>query len=245
MTMMTASAVDDLERLQGHGSVTDLMRAIDHQARAAGFEHWMYALDLPAPGEHRRQYTLSGYPGAWVAHYFESGYLQVDPVIAHCRAHATPYVWPIAGESREGIDEPARRMFDEAGSFGLRSGLSIPVHGLGCAWGLVSLATARPVSAKDMRRVSAKMHLFAHCLHEAAHRHAHGTAPVETPHLTPRELECLRWAAVGKTSWEIGMLLHIAERTAVFHLQNAMGKLGTMSRQAAVVRAIALGLINP
>lgn len=243
--MAKVSAIEDLERLQGQGSVTGLMKAVDQQARAAGFEHWMYALDLPAPGEHRRQYILSGYPGAWVTHYFESGYLQIDPVIAHCRAHATPYVWPNAGESREHIDENARRMFNEAGSFGLKSGLSIPIHGLGCAWGLVSLATSQPMSAKDMQRRSATMHLFAHCLHEAAQQHVHGTVSVDLPRLTPRELECLRWAAVGKTSWEIGMLLHIAERTAVFHMQNVMSKLGTMSRQAAVVRAISLGLINP
>jgi len=242
--MTKASAVEEFERLQAHGSVTDLMKAVDHQARAAGFEHWMYALDLPAPGEHRRQYTLSGYPGAWVTHYFESGYLQVDPVIAHCRGHATPYIWPNRG-SRAQIGEAAKRMFDEAGHFGLQSGLSIPIHGLGCAWGLVSLATSQAMNARDMRRVSAKMHLFAHCLHEAAHQHVHGTAPVDVPRLTVRELECLRWAAVGKTSWEIGMLLQIAERTTVFHLQNAMSKLGTMSRQAAVVRAISLGLINP
>lgn len=243
--MAKASVVEDLERLQGHGSVTDLMKAIDQQARAAGFEHWMYALDPSVPGETRRQYVLSGYPGAWVTHYLESCYLQVDPVVAHCRVHATPYVWPGVDENRERIEGAARRMFDDAESFGLKTGLSIPIHGLGCGWGLVSVATGQVLNAKDMHRMVAKVHLFAHCLHEAAHPHAHGIVPIDAPRLTPRELECLRWASVGKTSWEIGMLLRIAERTAVFHMQNAMAKLGTMSRQAAVVRAIALGLINP
>ena len=71
-------------------------------------------------------------------------------------------------------------MFDEAGSFGLKSGLSIPIHGLGCTWGLVSLATSQTLSANDMQRLSAKMHLFAHCLHEAAQRHVHGAAPAAT-----------------------------------------------------------------
>jgi len=243
--MMTATALDSFDKLQTHGSVAELMKVIDDEARAAGFEHWMYALDPSVPGEHRRQYILSGYPGAWVEHYFESGYLQVDPVISHCRAHVTPYVWPINDEGRGRICESARGMFDDARSFGLKSGLSVPVHGLGCGWGVVSLATEQALDGEDVQHMLAKMHLFAHCLHEAAHRHAQGTAPVEVPRLTPRELECLHWAAVGKTSWEIGMVLHIAERTVVFHLQNAMSKLGTMSRQAAVVRAIALGLINP
>lgn len=243
--MTRASVIEDFERLQGHGSVTELMNAIDQQARAAGFEHWMYALDPSIPGEHRRQYVLSGYPGAWVTHYLDQDYLMVDPVVAHCRRHATPYLWPSVDDDPERIGKPARRMFEDAESFGLRTGLSIPVHGLGCGWGLVSVATGQTFSAKDMQRLVAKVHLLAHCLHEAAHPHAHGVVPIEPPKLTPRELECLRWAAVGKTGWEIGMLLHISERTAVFHLQNVMDKLGTMSRQAAVVRAIALGLINP
>jgi LuxR family quorum-sensing transcriptional regulator LasR len=50
---------------------------------------------------------------------------------------------------------------------------------------------------------------------------------------------------VGKTSWEIGRLLSVAERTVVFHLQNATQKLGVSGRQAAVARAIVSGLITP
>ena len=64
------------------------------------------------------------------------------------------------------------------------------------------------------------------------------------PALTPRELECLQWAAEGKTSWEIGRLLRISERTAIFHLNNASRKLGVCSRQAAVARAVALRMLS-
>lgn len=243
--MIVQTALAELEQLQSVESATALVGVVDQQLRNAGFEHWMYALDLPAEGERRRQYMLSGYPGEWVTHYFQNDYLQVDPVIAHCRSHASPFVWPTDGTRHGDVSEPAARMFDEAGSFGLRSGISIPVHGLGCTWGLVSLATARKVRRNEMRQAMASLHLFAHCLHEVARRHAQEVESESRPRLTQRELECLRWAAVGKTSWEIGKVLSISERTAVFHLQNAAGKLGAMSRQAAIVRAITLGLISP
>ena len=77
------------------------------------------------------------------------------------------------------------------------------------------------------------------------HRFAHTAALPPPPHLTARELECLHWAAEGKTSWEIGRVLGVSERTVVFHLQNAAHKFGVNGRQPAVARAIALGLIDP
>ena len=39
-------------------------------------------------------------------------------------------------------------------------------------------------------------------------------------------------------------MLHIAERTVNFHLSNAMTKLGSHSRQHAIVKALMQGLIG-
>lgn len=49
-------------------------------------------------------------------------------------------------------------------------------------------------------------------------------------HLTPREIECIHWAAHGKTSWEISRILSITERTVNFHLTNSMHKTGSSNR---------------
>lgn len=62
--------------------------------------------------------------------------------------------------------------------------------------------------------------------------------------LSDREKACLAWSARGKSSWEIGRILAISENTVVFHIKNAMKKLGTSSRTLAAVKAIQLGLIN-
>lgn len=61
--------------------------------------------------------------------------------------------------------------------------------------------------------------------------------------LTERELQCLHWAAMGKTSWEIGMILGVAERTVNFHVQNACHKLQARGRQAAITAAYRNGLL--
>ncbi|WP_276577896.1 helix-turn-helix transcriptional regulator [Bradyrhizobium sp. 149] len=61
--------------------------------------------------------------------------------------------------------------------------------------------------------------------------------------LTYRESECLEWAAKGKSSWDISVILEISENTVNFHLKNAMKKLGTNRRSVALIRAIELKLI--
>jgi DNA-binding CsgD family transcriptional regulator len=63
--------------------------------------------------------------------------------------------------------------------------------------------------------------------------------------LSDREKVCLRWAALGKSSWEIGRILSISENTVIFHIKNAMKKLGTSNRILAAVKAVQLGLIEP
>ncbi|TIT89542.1 MAG: helix-turn-helix transcriptional regulator, partial [Mesorhizobium sp.] len=62
--------------------------------------------------------------------------------------------------------------------------------------------------------------------------------------LTPRERECLQWAAVGKSEWEISQILGISEHTSEKHLLNAKSKLGAANRVQAVAEAIRRGYIS-
>ena len=52
--------------------------------------------------------------------------------------------------------------------------------------------------------------------------------------LSGRELQCLEWVSRGKTSWEIGVILSLSERTVNFHILNACRKLNVYGRQAAI-----------
>src|SRR5262249_36137748 len=61
--------------------------------------------------------------------------------------------------------------------------------------------------------------------------------------ITHREAECLQWTARGKTAWEVGQILDISERTARFHLRNAMQKLDASSKHQAVLKALQSGMI--
>ena len=68
--------------------------------------------------------------------------------------------------------------------------------------------------------------------------------PEDIPRITEREIECLQWASIGKTAWEISMILSISERTVGFHLTNAATKLQANNRTHAVSIALKKGLIT-
>jgi DNA-binding CsgD family transcriptional regulator len=62
--------------------------------------------------------------------------------------------------------------------------------------------------------------------------------------LTKREVECINMVRAGKTSWQIGEILGVSERTANFHITNAVQKIGAKTRRDAVEKAISLGLLD-
>ena len=79
----------------------------------------------------------------------------------------------------------------------------------------------------------------------AMYFHAHARRKLVADHLvngvmlSPREMECLRWAAQGKSAWETGKILSISRHTVAFHLDNAKTKLGVHSTIQAVARLTA------
>ena len=74
--------------------------------------------------------------------------------------------------------------------------------------------------------------------------HAHLDGEADTGLLAPRERQCLSLAATGLTSAAIGERLGISPRTIEGYLASACAKLQVKSRQAAVARALAHGLID-
>ena len=62
--------------------------------------------------------------------------------------------------------------------------------------------------------------------------------------LSKREVECLRWAAIGKTDHEIAMIMSRSRATVRFHIQNAAVKLDSVNRSQTVFKASQLGYIG-
>lgn len=63
--------------------------------------------------------------------------------------------------------------------------------------------------------------------------------------LSCREVECLEWAAAGKTDLEIAAILSKSRSTVRFHFERLSEKLNTVNRSQAVYKALQLGYVCP
>lgn len=166
-----------------------------------------------------------------------------DPVINYMTRSSLPIVWDQEFYASRGILD----IWKEHAALGMRTGIGFALHfpdGRHFFIG-VDRAEALPTKTLKLTRVVADLQLFAVQAHHAAERIFFPQCEQpERPMLTRRELECLSWTMEGKTTWEIGAILGISERTTVLNIHNAMRKLACHNKHQAVLKALRLGLIR-
>lgn len=212
-------------------------------SKQLGFDSFVYALRVPTNFSNAQVIMLDGYPEGWVKRYFEAAYYESDPVMAWCIREILPIRWS------DLILKPgsaAEAMMLDAAEYGLRDGVTMPVHSPQGELGILSLSLdAPPERARAITETALPIiQLLATHLHQAVRRLGCFSQGVGSS-LTMRERECLTWAADGKTSNEIAQLLGISDSTVNFHLNNAMQKLDVVSRQHAIGKASLQRLIQP
>jgi DNA-binding CsgD family transcriptional regulator len=240
---MTLKVLCDAYDAMEHAETPEDLRAeMEKFSREMGFAKFCYALTINAPTLKAQQYIISGFPLQWVERYLARGYFKVDPVVQHAERSTLPMIW----SDYMFIDGKSAEFWEDARAFGLQAGLTFAVHEQPGVTGIFSLAgdKAPDLQGQALAAVIGRAQMFASLLHHAVARIAlPRLLPEHNAPLTARERECLKWAADGKTAWEIGQILSIAERTAVFHVNNVVKKLGAANKTQAIVRAVTLKLV--
>jgi len=169
------------------------------------------------------------------------GYDRIDPVTNKGRKRAGAFRWSEL-YNHTSTTEIERRVFDEAATFGLRSGISVPLHGPEGSFAVMSFAQSLNREFDD--RTINYLQLAALHFHLRMGRFATTSGSENMPNLSLREKECLLWVARGKSSWDIGVILGISENTVNFHIKNVMRKLDVNSRTVAARKAFEFGIIE-
>ena len=213
----------------------DLHRVLCQASAALNLSCFAY-LSLPS-GRDKPPTLISNYPVTWTDHYLRQHYEKVDPVISRVLATPEPFEWGPELAPRR-VPEPQRLLLDEAAQFGIRCGFTVPIHdGRGPIAAVTFAADERhPTFDRCIAEHRRVLQLMALHFHAQARRRLSAKHVVDGVALSPREFECLQWAAGGKSAWEIGRILSISRRTAAFHLDNAKTKLGVHSICQAVAR---------
>jgi DNA-binding CsgD family transcriptional regulator len=187
--------------------------------------------------------SVDNTPQAYTDTFRDSLLARRDPVMQHCRKQSVPIIWDQQTYTGQGLGE----LWEQLAQFGYSTGIAMALHlpeGRHFVLG-VDRDQPLPSDVGELQRLVADLQLFAvHAQEAAARLLLPEPLQPEKPALTPRELEALHWTMEGKTAWEVGAILGISERTAVLHVNNAMHKLGCISKHAAVLKALRLGLIH-
>lgn len=213
----------------------ELADLLDEFTREMGFAY--FALTHHVDIRHRpdRAIRLLNYPGDWVEYYDRHGLGTSDPV--HRASHVTnlAFAWSkipelIALSARD------RDILAMGGNNGIGDGFTVPAHIPGESHG--SCTFANPIGVplpEDQLPMAWLIGQYAF----ATARRLWQVRPVEaTPLLTERQKECVTWVAAGKTDWEIGQILGIAEDTVADHLKHARDRYGGGNRSALVARTL-------
>ena len=211
-------------------------------ARAAGFEQVLFGLELRRPALAPIQHVTSCYREDYQLVYRDNGFVMRDPTVWHCQTSPTPLVWD---ESMYTTPE-SRELMEVSRSYGLGHGISVSVHESADVASMLSMARDRPLGAgEEQQRALEVAAVLANCLHVASKRVL--IPKIEQslrPRLTPRELECLKWIAEGKSNSVIGQILNISEAAVVFHVNNLFRKMNVATRLQAAIAAISLGMLK-
>ena len=184
-------------------------------------------------------FVRTTYPEGWVSRYLLNNMAVTDPVLQRAQKGDDAFFW-----SELMLDADQIRTMAEFGRAGLGT----------VGYSLVHIDPHGRKSVLSISRVEAggwDEHIEAHVDSlEQAHMDLHVKALAEAaadamgiPHLAPREYECLRFTAQGKTYSEIAIILNLSEHTVRSYLKLARVKLNCVSLAQAVAKAVRYKMI--
>jgi DNA-binding CsgD family transcriptional regulator len=251
---------EKLNAIEGCRSAAALRRVVQRYIEDYGFSAFVIA-DLSDPWNEHPPF-LTTYDKKWIETYFAEKFLTVDPSLARSKRTDFPFNWgSLTLPKATGKMTPAAvHVMNTVRDFGVLEGLTIPIHRRDASGGIQHIFCGLwwkdniPAFLSSLKSNKLELHmliLYAVDKFLALHRREHKTSqPPDRSEeawpasdLSDRELEVLKWAALGKTADETADILKCSRRTVEAHVTNAIRKLGAATKMQATVQAIYRGLI--
>jgi DNA-binding CsgD family transcriptional regulator len=218
-----------------------IAHATHRLTNALGFR-WFAYMSLGAS----RPALMSTYPSTWTDHYLANRFDQIDPVIVATRKETSPFFWGRSTHQIRPTAAEAIRLFDDAASFGIKSGITVPFRGP--KGHIASLTLTTDERSLSLERHAEEIMSFVQVCGLQLHNHLSSRAPrFMPPHrsriLSKRQRLCLAASANGQSAKEIARIVGLTPRTVEFHLEEAKRRLNAETLPHAVALAVKQGLI--
>lgn len=218
---------------------TEIQTVVTELRDFLSVDHLVYVTSKFGGSPSADPYIRLTYPASWLARYLGMGYADVDPILREGFQRTLPFEW-----NELGISGGAEAAFlADAAAHGVGPhGYSIPVTTKHGHRGLLAVSCSGSEEEWTRFLASTRTGLIqiANRLHRRVIAELFGD---DRPRLTPRELECLRWVALGKGTPEIAAILQISPHTTRDHLKSVHYKLDCVTSAQAVTKAVKLGLL--
>lgn len=214
--------------------------AIEEMRDLLGLGHITYHLAHNICEPLDNPFVRTTYPAEWVSHYLLNNFASIDPVVVTGMSCEGPFYWADLETTPQ-----SAKLFEEASKFGIvLNGYSVPYVDAKGRGSLFSVAVRPddPDPIDRLKNLADVVNLLAKDIHIKAVAEAY-TDDIEIPQLPPRELECLKWTAAGKTYSEIAIILELSEHTVRSYLKSVRLRLDCVSLAQAANKASKLRII--
>lgn len=205
-------------------------------------DYFLVGITIPTSLTRTNIIIEDNFPKAWRNYYDSNSLVKIDPIVRYCLNNYSSISWSDFQEGCRSLVE--LNIFQEAKLNGLVSGFSIPIHGSGNQFGMLTMASSEIKNSDELFTAKIMAQAIIPAIQDMITRLVIPKMK-EKPNLTPREIECLKWASEGKSGWDMSKIMNCSERTILFHMNNAGIKLNANNRTQAIAKAIWLGYLEP
>lgn len=219
----------------------DLRAALERLTLSYGFLYYTVAT-VPAKGTRKAAdaVVVSNCPQEFFDIYDEADLLPESPFFDRLRRSTVPFCHDFRLDPPSALTKAVVRLRALSEAHDMKCSAYIPVHDIHGTRGVTIFSGNRTAVSEDEMKELA--FLSAHIFDRLSDVLS---LPVKSSGiLSRRELECLNWAAEGKTTAEIAQILTLSDYTVNHYLNRATRKLDSVNRVQTVAKAIRAGLIG-
>jgi LuxR family quorum sensing-dependent transcriptional regulator len=223
-----------ISRIDEAQTSSDVLQTLCSVLKRYGFRDCLIT-GLPVPNNEnwQRKVLCDGWSREWFSRYGEQGHYLHDPCVAKSRRTLSPFFW--SELQHENITPPGQIVMNEAGAFGMKEGICVPIQTRLSGAAVVTAAGENVDLHPDILPV---VDALGRKAFNMLRQLQGGQEEDQQPVLTPREREVLQWSAAGKTVDDIAIILGISRYTVETHLRNVRDKLEVSNLVHGVAEAL-------
>jgi DNA-binding CsgD family transcriptional regulator len=190
-------------------------------------------------GRNRKvRFFFVDWPKDWIEFYEKNQFVEHDLLPVEARRRVSSF-WFNEVIAHLKLTEKQKQLYDAGVAYGWADVFAVPIHGPSDMQGLVTMVTRQTLTLSASE--CSVLEMMARVVWERC-RTSEGFGMFDPGRvkLSPREIECLQWAAAGKSDADIAVLVGIKPATAHFHIEQAKKRLGVKTR----VEAVAVGVLH-